>query len=260
MAPETTKQYKKALKELAGLVPATGSIQVDDAQFCKKHDLKPSFFLALRDLDCLVLVPGTTPGNRYRRTDKILKITPEEVSNQMRASGRKVNLIDNDVASITAHFNNTRSQWVATQTETYPPPAKPVEAAEPAPVEPDPAEPDPVEIEPVDQPIANNDEAVTDPIPDEESAMWDKLDALIEAAANAYLPEAPSPEVLALTLARQIVGEFPSDPNAQLKLFRAIGHHLRSDMNQRADALEEQASQYLKLAEQWRQLSRTVTF
>lgn len=88
MTPETRQRYVKAIAALVGILPTSEAVPLDEAAFCRDNAVKPSFFLALRDLDCLVLMPSADEATRYRRTDKLLKIEPERIVAQMKASGR----------------------------------------------------------------------------------------------------------------------------------------------------------------------------
>lgn len=87
MITETRDKYLRAVTELFSTLTHETYTQIYEGDFYARHGLKPSFLLALRDLDALEYDVVSERG--YRQTPKLATLTPEEIVAQMKASGRK---------------------------------------------------------------------------------------------------------------------------------------------------------------------------
>lgn len=90
MTPETKAKYIKATMELVSTLSYDRFMPVDEQAFCQRHDLKMSFFTALRDLDALEY--DLLEGRGYKQLPALAKLEPEMIVSQMKASGRRKEL------------------------------------------------------------------------------------------------------------------------------------------------------------------------
>ncbi|UHG93225.1 hypothetical protein [Spirosoma oryzicola] len=91
LSPETVQKYMLALNELASTLSIYSFKPIDVSEFCKRHDIKPSFFDALRDLNKLELdlTKGVQEGMFFKMDKELYAVTPDEIVAQMRRNGHK---------------------------------------------------------------------------------------------------------------------------------------------------------------------------
>ncbi len=90
--PKQATSYTAAILQLQATLTADRPKVVDVAMFCAKYGVAPTFFDALRDLDCIVLAPiGADELTRFTRTNDLLTITSEKVAamEQQLQTGKK---------------------------------------------------------------------------------------------------------------------------------------------------------------------------
>lgn len=92
MSDELRQTYLGALTELVGTVSQIESTPLHADSFCKKHNVKPSFLDALRDLDGLEMdfaKPCTDGFIYFKKTPTLYQIEPEAVLLQIRKNNMK---------------------------------------------------------------------------------------------------------------------------------------------------------------------------